>query len=69
MNDESLMPFGKYKNIRLANIPASYFFYLEPGMKEKAPNKRSLTEKLLLDYINDNRDVLNKQVNESRSGN
>lgn len=64
MNDETLMPFGNHKNIKLANVPASYFLYLEPLIKEKAPNKRNLTEKLLLDYITENKDVLIKQNNE-----
>ncbi len=28
MNDESIMPFGKYKGYKMANIPASYLLWL-----------------------------------------
>jgi uncharacterized protein (DUF3820 family) len=28
MNDYSRMPFGKYKNEKMANVPASYLLFL-----------------------------------------
>lgn len=28
MNDNSLMPFGKYKGTKLCNVPASYLMWL-----------------------------------------
>ena len=28
MNDESIMPFGKYKGEKLANVPPSYLLWL-----------------------------------------
>lgn len=28
MNDESIMPFGKYKGGKLANVPPSYLLWL-----------------------------------------
>jgi len=28
MNDESIMPFGKYKGEKLANVPSSYLLWL-----------------------------------------
>lgn len=59
--DETLMPFGKHQGKKLANVPASYLLWLEDQIKPKAPNKRTLNEKLLLEYIEDNRDVLIKE--------
>lgn len=49
--DSTLMPFGKYKNVKMANVPASYLNYLyEEGDLKNHP--------LLLDYIKDNLEVL-----------
>jgi uncharacterized protein (DUF3820 family) len=53
MNDESLMPFGKYKNEKMANIPASYLMWLYDN------NKCSLEVR---EYIKDNLDVLREEV-------
>lgn len=61
MDDNSIMPFGAHKGKNLANVPASYLLWLKEQIEPKAPNKRSLTEKLLLDYIEDNMDVLKKE--------
>ena len=49
MNDDSLMPFGKYKGKALESIPASYFHWLwfEAGVK----NQRN---HVLHDYISEN---------------
>lgn len=52
MNDESIMPFGKYKNQKLANIPGSYFIFLYEHDMKDGPLK---------DYIVDNLDVLKKE--------
>lgn len=56
MDDQTLMPFGKHEGVKLGEIPSSYFDWLFPKIKEKAPNKRSLTEKLLFDYITKKRE-------------
>lgn len=33
MTDESIMPFGKYKGEKMANIPASYLLWLYENSK------------------------------------
>ncbi len=49
MNDNSIMPFGKYKGEKLANVPAWYLISLkDDGVAYGA----------LLHYINENEDVL-----------
>jgi uncharacterized protein (DUF3820 family) len=55
MDDYSIMPFGKYKGRQLINVPASYLIWLYDN--NKAFGK-------LKEYIKDNLDVLQKQVNE-----
>jgi uncharacterized protein (DUF3820 family) len=37
MTDTSLMPWGKYKNKRLIDIPASYFIWLWDEWEYKNP--------------------------------
>ena len=42
MNDESLMPFGKYRGAKLADVPASYLLWLwdkEDGLWRDAPGR------------------------------
>lgn len=48
--DSSLMPFGKYKDIRLIDVPASYLLWLYEN--DKAGNVKS--------YIEDNLDAIKK---------
>lgn len=33
MNDESIMPFGKHKGEKLANVPADYLLWLYDNYK------------------------------------
>jgi len=36
LTDTDLMPFGKYRNLQMSDVPASYLHYLwTNGMKEK----------------------------------
>ena len=36
LEDTDLMPFGKYKNLQMQDVPASYLHYLwTNGMKQK----------------------------------
>lgn len=56
MNDTSPMPFGKYKGKKLEDVPAHYLIWLYD-------NDKSFGD--LKDYIEDNLDVLQQEVEES----
>lgn len=49
-NDNSLMPFGKYKGYKLANVPPEYLLYLldqgwcNGSLKEYIENNKSTLE-------------------------
>lgn len=52
LTDESLMPFGtKYKDKPLSEVPDWHLAWLKIQIKDKAPNKQTLTQKMLLKYI------------------
>jgi uncharacterized protein (DUF3820 family) len=53
MNDESIMPFGKYKGEKLANVPAKYLLWLYD---------QSCNNKELYAYIEENLDALESEV-------
>jgi uncharacterized protein (DUF3820 family) len=42
MNDNSIMPYGKYKGEKMANIPASYLIWLSDNDKCSGEIKRFL---------------------------
>lgn len=48
--DSSLMPFGKYKGVRLIDIPASYLLWLYDSNKAGS----------IKGYIKDNLDAIKK---------
>lgn len=54
MTDESLMPFGKYKREKLANVPAHYLLWLYHD---------GLNHDELKEYIEDNMDALLSEAN------
>jgi uncharacterized protein (DUF3820 family) len=54
MNDESLMPFGKYKGEKMANIPPDYLIWLYDNAKVYGDVK---------DYIKENMEVLKAELN------
>ena len=54
LNDNSFMPFGKYKNDRMVNVPASYLLWLYDNDK---------CNKEVRDYITENLDVLKHEIN------
>lgn len=56
MTDDSLMPFGKHKGIKMCNVPASYLIWLYENTNRKDLN----TE--IAHYIKDNLDVLKQEV-------
>ena len=57
LKDDSKMPFGKYINEKMANVPAEYLLWL---LKE---NKCSGDVKV---YILDNKEVLEEEVKRNK---
>jgi hypothetical protein len=55
---KSHMPFGDYKNWLLEEVPASHLLKVYADVIRYAPNKRSVAEKYLLDYIEKNKQAL-----------
>ena len=53
MNDNSRMPFGKYVNEKMANVPAHYLLWLHKESKCFGELKK---------YIEDNLDVLREEI-------
>jgi uncharacterized protein (DUF3820 family) len=53
MNDESIMPFGKYKGEKMANIPADYLLWLYENSKVFGEVKQ---------YIKDNLDCIKSEI-------
>lgn len=60
LNDNSFMPFGKYKGEKMENVPASYLLWLYDN---------NVTNKDVKQYIEDNLDVLEKEVEENSYNN
>lgn len=60
--DTDLMPFGKHKGVAMANVPAAYLIWLRDELNHTAPNKRTLNQKLIIGYVEDNMDVLEREV-------
>ena len=61
-DDKSPMPFGKYRGEKLANVPASYLLWLYGEVRPIAPNKMTLGQRDLVRYIEDNMEVLKKEI-------
>jgi uncharacterized protein (DUF3820 family) len=53
MTDTSRMPFGKYKNEKMANVPADYLLWLHKEQKCFGELK---------EYIEENLDVLREEI-------
>jgi len=53
MDDNSTMPFGKYKGEKMANIPADYLLWLYENSKVFGEVKQ---------YIKDNLDVIKSEI-------
>lgn len=60
LTDESLMPWGKFKGEKMIDVPTWYLDWLYGEMVEKGYNSTSSRE--LKIYIDENRDVINKQL-------
>lgn len=63
-DDYTLMTFGKWKNEILSNIPADYLLFMGRQLKQK--DRLREDERKLLEYIDDNDDVLQKEFNEQK---
>lgn len=53
MDDNSIMPFGKHKGEKLANVPASYLLWLY---------QQGISHHGLKNYIENNMEVLKHQT-------
>ena len=62
LTDESPMPFGKHKGKDMDEVPAGYLLWLYDELQGDSKP----VAKALMDYIEDNRDVLEKEVKEHR---
>lgn len=61
LTDNDRMPFGKHKGEKMANVPASYLLWIYDEWT--LPNPRfSFVNKEVKTYIEDNLDVLRKEV-------
>lgn len=58
MEDQDLMPFGKYKGTPMADVPASYFIWLH---NESSTNVRNAFPRVY-EYIVDCMDALKEEV-------
>lgn len=57
MIDNSTMPYGKYKGVKIANIPADYLIWI-------FENNKCTPE--VAKYIGENIDVLKTEINRNR---
>lgn len=57
LTDESIMPFGKHKGIKLANVPANYLIWLYDSQNASGD---------LLEYIRENMDCLTAEIKRSK---
>lgn len=57
MTDNSVMPYGKYKGVKIANIPADYLIWI-------FENNKCTPE--VAKYIGENIDVLKTEINRNR---
>lgn len=57
LNDKSPMPYGKFKNVPMANIPADYLIWLYENNKCTYP---------VSVYVKENIDALRKEVENSK---
>lgn len=66
MKDTDLMPFGLHAGKKMANVPASYLLYMGGEMGKKFHKNMTLNEVNILKYIEENKQVLEKQDKEER---
>lgn len=62
LTDDSIMPFGKFKGKIMEDIPAWYLLGMKP--KLETTNYSGSNNERVLNYINENIKVLDKQKGE-----
>ena len=65
LNDESMMPFGAWKDKTMINVPAKYLFWLRDDHFKKMQDKGKRIighGRAVIDYVNDNEDVLKLEL-------
>ena len=62
LKDDDPMPFGKYKGVKMANVPASYLEWCKNTLYANTDN----TRRVLL-YINLNWDAIEKELKEEQN--
>lgn len=61
-DDNTLMPFGKHKDKKLANVPSGYLLWLHGELLKKSETKAlNNMERSLRNYIDENMEVLKKE--------
>ncbi len=59
LQDDSLMPYGKYKGRPMEDVPADYLVWLVDNLRASPA---------VAEYVKENREVLNKEIKEKRYG-
>jgi uncharacterized protein (DUF3820 family) len=54
INDNSLMPFGKYKGTKMVNVPAAYLKWLIENATNLRPDLKA--------YLDDNLQAINQEL-------
>ena len=65
VGDSTVMPWGKHKGKEVADVPASYLIWLEGEWRKRGIKPNAFTNGLMV-YINENRQVIEKQAREKR---
>lgn len=66
LTDESLMPFGKFKGIRMEDVPGSYLLWLYDEWT--LPNPRfGFVNTDVKEYIEDNMDAIKMEVKNEKT--
>lgn len=60
MDDSTVMPFGKYRGEKLANVPASYLLWLYDQ------NSTSIDGRKVCHYVRENLDVLKAEIERNK---
>lgn len=61
LSDNDKMPFGKYKNVEMANVPASYLLWLYDEYTLPGP-RFGFQNSEVKAYIKENLDVLKSEI-------
>mgnify|MGYP003406343664 CR=1 FL=1 len=69
LTDDSEMPFGKYKGKKMEDVPADYIMYMYDKIRPIALNKMYISQRMFVKYVEDNKDVLEKEIKEMKNGN